>query len=127
MPRINLPDGQWADLRNPADLRRKDVKAALRLADAQGINLMDGQFGLSGIGAIQEGLLVQFITDWSLTNGDGQTPLPVSVDSLGELPVSTFNRLAAEIAPALQEVMGGEAPPVDPTSAAVSSMPPPTG
>ncbi len=123
MATIHLPDGHSAELRDVGDLRRRDVKEALRVADAQGINLLEG-LGLSGISAIQEGLLLRFIKSWSLTNGEG--PLPVTIDSLQDLPLSYYRPLADAITPAMQQVLGEAQPPVDPTSAAASSTPPPT-
>jgi hypothetical protein len=122
MGRVELPDGHHAELREVEDLRRGDVRAALKAADAQGVNLAEGQFGLDGIGALQDGLLVRFIRSWTLTNGDGVSPLPVTIDALQDLPLSVYQPLAAEIAPALAQVLGGGQT-VDPTSAAPSSPP----
>jgi hypothetical protein len=122
MPRVDLPDGHHADVREVADLRRSDVRAALKAADAQGVNLIGGQFGLDGVGAVQDGLLLQFIRSWTLTNGDGSSPLPVTAESIQDLPLHYHRPLADAIAPALAEVLGGGgARPVDPTSAARSS------
>jgi hypothetical protein len=122
MPRIELPDGHHAELRDPDDLRRADVRAAFRYADHEGVNLMAG-LGFDGVGALQDGLLLRFVRSWSLTNGDGSTPLEVTAEAIGELPLRYHRPLADAIAPALAEVMGTAQQPPDPTSAAPSSPP----
>jgi hypothetical protein len=118
VPRIELPDGNYADLRELGDLRRADVRAALKSADDGSINLMEQKFGLDSIAAIQDGLLVRFIRSWSLVNGDGASPLPVTLESVQELPLRYYQPLGAFVAPVLQEVMANGEAPVSPLSEA---------
>ena len=136
MPTIDLPDGHSADLRDPNDVRRSDVRAAMRAADAQGIDISGG-LTLDAIGALEDGLLPRFIVSWTLTNavagstnGDGTASLPITAESLQDLPLSYYQPLEMAFAPALQatirQVTGGGQEPVDPTSAAPSSKPAPT-
>jgi hypothetical protein len=129
MPRIELPGGHHAELRDPEDLRRGDVRAAMASADRQGVDV-GGGMTLNAIGAIEDGLLVRFITSWTLTNavtgtgnGDGAAPLPVTIESLQDLPLAYFQPLEAAIAPALGQVLREGQQPVDPTQGAPSSRP----
>lgn len=127
MPRVELPDGNWAELRDPDDVRRSDQRAALKSADAEGsINLLSNKFGLDGMAAIQDALMVRFIRRWSLVNGDGETPLPVTLEAVQDLRMSYYQPLAAVVAPAIQQVMGGEEQ-KDPLSVEPSSASEPTG
>jgi len=106
MPTIELPDGHTADLRDVGDLRRGDVRFALKAADDEGINLFGAGMGLSGIGTLQDALIVRFVRRWSLTNEDG-SPLEVSLASVQDLPVKYHKPLAAVVTPALAEILGG--------------------
>jgi hypothetical protein len=106
MPTIELPDGHTADLRDVGDLRRGDVRFALKAADDEGINLFGAGMGLSGIGTLQDALIVRFVRRWSLTGDDGQ-PLEVSLASVQDLPVKYHKPLAAVVTPALAEILGG--------------------
>lgn len=129
MPTIQLPDGHTADLRDIADLRRGDVRFALKAADDEGINLFGAGMGLSGIGTLQDALIVRFVRRWDLTDEQGQ-PLEVSLASVQDLPVRYHKVLAAVVTPALQEILGGgeangQAP--DPLSAGPSSRSASTG
>ena len=119
MPTVELPDGHSAEMRDPGDLRRGDVRAAFKQVDAQGVNLMDG-LGFDGVAALQDALLLRFIRTWTLTNGDGVSPLPVTADALQDLPLDVFAPLAAAIAPALARTLGGAETP-SPLSGAPSS------
>jgi len=106
LPTIDLPDGHTADLRDVGDLRRGDVRFALKAADDEGINLFGAGMGLSGIGTLQDALIVRFVRRWSLTNEDG-SPLEVSLASVQDLPVKYHKPLAAVVTPALAEILGG--------------------
>src|SRR6266487_4436545 len=103
MPTIDLPDGHTADLRDVGDLRRGDVRFALKAADDEGINLFGAGMGLSGIGTLQDALIVRFVRRWDLTNDDGE-PLEVSLASVQDLPVKYHKPLAAVVTPALAEI-----------------------
>jgi hypothetical protein len=128
MPTINLPDGNTAEMRDADDLRRSDIRAALKAADAEGINVLAGGMGLLAIATIQEALVWRFTRRWSLVNGDGTTPLPITLETVRDLPLGVFNPLGAYVQPLLQTVLGGDAgEPVDPTSAAPSSTPASSG
>jgi len=106
MPTIDLPDGHSADLRDVGDLRRGDVRFALKAADDEGINLFGAGMGLSGIGTLQDALIVRFVRRWDLTNDAGE-PLEVSLASVQDLPVKYHKPLAAVVTPALAEILGG--------------------
>jgi hypothetical protein len=136
MPTIPLPDGHSAELRDPNDVRRSDVRAAMRSADASGVDLSGG-LTLDAMGALEDGLLPRFIVSWTLTNaiagsanGDGTAPLPITAEALQDLPLSYYRPLEEAFAPALaatiRQVTGGGQEPVDPTSAAPSSKSVPT-
>lgn len=129
MPTIELPDGHTAELRDVGDLRRGDVRFALKAADDEGINLFGAGMGLSGIGTLQDALIVRFVRRWSLTNDEGQ-PLEVSLAAVQDLPVKYHKPLAAVVTPALAEILGGgeangQAP--SPLPAGPSSTSAPTG
>lgn len=106
MPKVELPDGHSADLRDIGDLRRGDVRFALKAADDEGINLFGAGMGLSGIGTLQDALIVRFVRSWDLDDDDGN-PLPVSLASVQDLPVKYHKPLAAVVTPALSEILGG--------------------
>ncbi len=109
MVTIELPDGHSADLRDIGDLRRGDVRFALKAADDEGINLFGAGMGLSGIGTLQDALIVRFVRRWDLTNEDG-SPLEVTLASVQDLPVKYHKPLASVVTPALAEIIsGGEA------------------
>lgn len=127
MPTINLPDGNTAEMRDSDDLRRSDIRAALKAADAEGINVLGDGMGLLAIATIQEALVWRFVRRWSLVNGDGSTPLPITLENVRELPLKTFRPLGDYVQPLLQTVLGGGDEPVDPTSAAPSSTPASSG
>lgn len=106
MPKVELPDGHSAELRDVADLRRGDVRFALKAADDEGINLFGAGMGLSGIGTLQDALIVRFVRRWDLTDDDGK-PLEVSLATVQDLPVKYHKPLAAVVTPALAEILGG--------------------
>lgn len=129
MPTIDLPDGHSAELRDIGDLRRGDVRFALKAADDEGINLFGAGMGLSGIGTLQDALIVRFVRSWSLKTDAGE-PLAVSLASVQDLPVKYHKPLAAVVTPALAEILGGgeangQAQP--PLTGATSSTSAPTG
>jgi hypothetical protein len=130
MQKINLPDGHYAEMRENDDLRRGDVRAALRAADKESVNLMAEKFGLDAIASIQDSLIVRFLRHWSLQEkdveeGGSEKSLPINVEVIQDLPLKYHQPLADVVAPLLQKVLGGgesqTAATKDPISEAPSS------
>lgn len=136
MPRIELPDGHWAELRDPADVRRGDVRAVAAAADRDMTltgsgdgQRMEAAGAMLGTATMQDALMVRFVTSWSLTGRefgrDDDEPLPVTLEVVQDLPLKLYKPIAAPLLGVLAEIMGGggesngQAP--DPLSAAPSS------
>lgn len=128
MPRVDLPDGHHAEIRDIADLRRGDVRAAYRMADESGINLLKGM-GVDALGALQDAIVVRFVRRWTLTDkitkkADDATgkPLPVSMATVANLPLGYYQPLADATGPAFAQVVNQDAGP-DPKLEPSSSPP----
>lgn len=121
--KVDLPDGEWAEVTLPKVLRKRDVMDVLDAAEAAGVDI-SGKLGARTLSTIQDVLLTMYVTQWSLVDGAGG-PVAVTLDSLGDLPMGTWQALANAVAPALGEIVGTETKP-DPLSAAGSSSTAPT-
>jgi hypothetical protein len=97
--RVELPEGQWAEIRGPETLRRKDEKAVLRTstlvidpdtrtAIVNGANDQD----------MEDAMLARVITEWSFP-----IPLPCAdPESLGQLTLEQAHVLAGAVKPHLE-------------------------
>lgn len=88
--RVKLPNDQWAEFRDLADLKGGDAKAMRR---ATRFKVEDGQLSEITAGIADEqmdALLARIITSWSLFN----YALPIAdPSSLDEIPLDTYNAL----------------------------------
>lgn len=138
MHRVELPGGQWADLRDKEEITtrgRRGIQAiAASLADAlpklQGVT-DDTNMAALGLSEtemdaflrLQEATVVAFLAAWSLPD-----PVPTLV-TVGDLPVALYDALSlatakdgAQIASLSVDMSPGEAPdPKDPSGASASS------
>jgi hypothetical protein len=117
MPTINLPDGHTAEIRDPADVRRGDVRAVAAAADKDMTMSGDGKQmqaagAMLGTATMQDALMARFVKSWSLTGKDapgfvedGQS-LPVSLEVVQDLPLRFYKPIAAPLVPVLAEIMG---------------------
>jgi hypothetical protein len=86
--RIDLPDGQWAELRDVAGLKAGDkvaVQRAVKFTQAPDGKPLEVNAGMSE--DMQVALLAQVITSWSYE-------APVTEDAILDLPVGVYNVLA---------------------------------
>ena len=118
MPEVKLSQCNTAEVRDPDDMTRGDVRAAFKLADLDGAPVSNGQLGMDTVGALQDAVLVQFIVSWTLKNENGN-PLPIVMKTIKGLKLRDYKPLAAAVAPVLAEVISNETP--DPTSEEPSS------
>lgn len=109
MPTIELPDGHTAEMREEDDLRRADERAIYKMADADGIDLTKP--GMDMIGALQDAMIVRFTRRWSLLNGDGSSPLPVTLEAVKDLPLKFHRPLKTYINPLMQQIIGEQESP----------------
>lgn len=109
MRRIDLPDGQWADIRDPEEItvrgRRPVLAVTMALQDvwpalaaAQAANEPLEALGLSEeqyetVMRLGEVSIVAVLAAWSLPD-----PLP-TVETVGDLPVTLYDALAEASAP----------------------------
>lgn len=104
--RVPLPDGQWADLIDTADLRSADLKAyrrTLPIGSRQTMGVID---------AMKDVLLARVITGWSL-----DLPLPKDLPgteeeagSLDRLTIPQYQALVDALDPFLDVFNGDEGP-----------------
>lgn len=110
MPTIELPDGHTAEIRDPADVRRGDVRAVAAAADKDMTLSGDGKQlqaagAMLGTATMQDALMVRFVKSWTLTDDDGQ-PLPITLEVVQDLPLRYYTPIAAPLVPVLAEIMG---------------------
>lgn len=117
MPTIPLPDGHSAEIRDPADVRRGDVRAVAAAADKDmqvsgsqdGMQIQAGGMML-GTATMQDTVVFRFLRSWTLkTDGpnlDEGGPLPVTLDVIQDLPLRYYTPLASATRPALLEING---------------------
>ena len=120
MPTIELSNGNSAEVRDPEDMRRGDVRAAFKLADLDGADTQSGTLGMNTVGAIQDAILVRFIVSWTFRN-EGDNPVPITMKTIKELRLRDYNPLALAVAPVLTEVMSGQQETPNPTTEDSSS------
>lgn len=127
MPRVELGGGAWAEMRDLDDLRRADIRAVFKAADDDGVSLMTSSFPLAATSTMQEALVVRFVRRWSLCDGDGN-PLPVTLDTVRDMPQRQYRPLGDYVQPALAELFGEQAQEAaSPSSTAPSSTSASTG
>lgn len=106
--RVELPEENWAELRDASDLRAKDkiaVQRAIVFSMRSPETTEDGQeearvpvsAGLAEDMVIA--MLSRVITSWSL-----QPPAPVTRETLEDLPLATYTALSDAIVPHLEAV-----------------------
>ncbi|MFJ8006069.1 hypothetical protein [Streptomyces fagopyri] len=82
--RLTLPSGAWVELRDPSELRRGDKKRALRMVPLKG----EAELTLGMPTEMADGVIAVMITAWSY-----MLPLPVTPESLDQLPMEDGNAL----------------------------------
>lgn len=115
MPTIELPDGHTAEIRDPADVRRGDVRAVAAAADADmkvsgDAKQLQAAGMMLGTATMQDALMARFVRSWTLRtdglNNDEGEPLPVTLEVVQDLPLKYYKLIAAPLLPVLQEIMG---------------------
>jgi hypothetical protein len=101
--RLDLPEGEWAELADPRKVterkRRPYVTAMsafneIAVRDAEGV-LVPSAFGEEQqrrLDTALDLLTVALVKAWSFEQGPG-APLPIAVESLQDLPVDCFDEL----------------------------------
>lgn len=94
--RVDLGDGQWAEVKEPGELRRSDQKAALR-ASSLVIDPDTQTVHLNGANDqdMADALLERIITSWSFPNA-------INKQSLGQLSLDQGDKLQEAIKPHLE-------------------------
>lgn len=112
--RVELPDGQWADLLDPADLRAGDLKTYRKLMPVPGAR----DYVMEDLDTARDGLLTRLIQNWSL-----DLPLPgEDPASLDKLTVPAYRALLDELGPYMDLFNGVEPDPKSsPESAGTSA------
>lgn len=106
--RVPLPQEHWAEVRTVDDLRQADVRAILRQADDDGIDLRS-RMGFDTLAALQEATVARMVRRWSLVaDEDPSAPLPVTAESVRGLRVSYYRPLQEATAPVFAELMPGD-------------------
>lgn len=117
---VLLPDGHSAKMRDPESLTGIDTETVLGLADAEGainIESVEKSELLRLMGLLRRALVVGLAESWTLTDAD-DTPVPITMATVGAQRMSVLRPLYAHVAPALAEVMPNAGP--DPKSASSS-------
>lgn len=110
--RVDLPDGQWAELLDPGDLRAGDLKAMRRH------QVLGTTTTMAEVDTTRDVLLTRVVTAWSL---DLPLPkdLPGSDDeagSLDRLTIPTYQALVSAIDPHFDLISGEAGPDPKPSS-----------
>lgn len=106
--RVELPDDNWAELRDASDLRAKDKIAVQRAIvfsmrdpdapeDGQDATRVPVSAGLAEDMVVA--MLCRVVTSWSL-----EPPMPVTQAVLEELPLVTYTALSDAIVPHMEAV-----------------------
>ncbi len=112
--RVPLPDGHHAEVRGVDDLRQADVRAILKAADEDGIDLRT-RLGFADISGIQEATVARMVRRWTLVHEETGEPLPVTPGAVRGLRVRFYRPLRESVQPVVRELMsGGDEP--DPKS-----------
>lgn len=120
--KIDLPNGEWAEAQVPKHLRKSDVVEIVEYAEEHGIDL-EGKFNTRAQMGLTDVLLVRYVTEWSLTD-EGDGALPITMQTMDDLPIGTYKALASAVAPLLRAMSEATTP--DPLSGAGSSTTEPT-
>src|SRR5215472_16282823 len=97
--RVEIPDGQWAEIRGPETLTRKDEKHVLK-ASTVTIDPESRTVMTSGAESqiLEDAMLARVITDWSFPH-----PLPIAQPgSLDLLSLDQAHALAEAVRPHLE-------------------------
>jgi hypothetical protein len=105
--RAELPDNNWAELREPGELRRADEKAVLRVSTLT-INPETKKAEVNGANDqdMEDAMLARVVTNWSF-------PFPLPKDdpeSLDKLTLDQAHALAEAVKPHLALVTSREDP-----------------
>lgn len=85
--RIDLPHGGWAQLRDPATLRRRDERTAKGFVVTRDKPILMME-------ELEEGVVAVMVVAWELPNLPG-APLPSETPAiLGELEIDDYNAIA---------------------------------
>lgn len=100
---VDLGEDQWAELREPGELRRADKMAVLEHVDLE-ISPDERRVFVNGAADDKQvdALLERVITNWSL-------PFPLPKDdpaSMGKLTLDQGDRLAEAVKPYMQLILG---------------------
>lgn len=89
MSRISLPgDGQWVELRDADDIKRRDIRKVRLAAGA-------GETGVESVELLREAILTALIANWTL-----EQPIP----STAEDPADVFAELSRTVWYALEKI-----------------------
>lgn len=118
MPRITLPSGGWADLRDPADLRHKDERRVrARISDHEKPALVAED--------LTDGVIAVSVVAWEVPYLPN-APLPADeFGILGELEIEDYQTLEKETLPAYRRLFPRPASVSD--TGAESPTPPASG
>lgn len=116
--KVDLPDGEWAELDVPKHLRQSDVIEIVEYAEEHGIDLESGKYSLRAQMGLTNILLTRYVTDWSYIE-DGERR-PITMATFQDMDLPTFRALAGAVGPLLKALAGDLTEP-DPLSAAGSS------
>jgi hypothetical protein len=106
--RVELPEDQWAEIKEVGELRRADEKAVLRVSKLT----IDPETKTAIVGGandqdLEDAMLARVVKQWSF-----DFPLPCAdPDSMGKLTVEQAHALAAAVKPHLQLITAT----IDPT------------
>lgn len=118
--RIELPKGDWADIREadevPERLRRAYLEAQTKMLQQSGASVSDeGKVDMSTlnvtgmaseIGPVRDALILCYTKAWSLLDGDN--PLPLNAESILDLPGGAYDALHDACDKAYKEAKGGQ-------------------
>lgn len=116
MSRHELPDGQWAEFRDPEQvperLRRPITRHAARLSSTSVAEASDGDVAphdLDILFDLNDALVLALVESWSF-------PSPVAADGLGELPGPAYDALLKLASPSMLALLPDFGPSPDPAS-----------
>lgn len=92
--RVPLAGGHHAEVKFGDNLRRSDERAVLRTVDESDLDL--SRPGTQMVLALQDACIARLVRRWSLLGDDG-APLPITVESVGDLGLPTHRALSAAV------------------------------
>jgi hypothetical protein len=118
MPRVDLPGGHHAIIRDPADVRRGDVRAVAAAADKDlsvsgNTQQLQAAGMMLGTATMQDVVVHRFLRSWTLLMKDvdpdraeDERPAPITLEVIQDLPLRFYNAIAKPLIPALTEIQG---------------------